>query len=175
MADDAPSPLAHARFLPNGGDRFLGFWLGLSVEGRAGGISSGERGARRIIDAFLCEHGKTVDAVGEEAFFDELRDAAERYWATCIDDSAYGSTLFGMKRLPKDELAGKMANDAAATLAVIVGSRAKSAGAARLPRAMIDGYLGAVPQGQPTLRAALAKRPKVLAEVGHLLDPFAER
>ena len=57
MADDAPSPLAHARFLPNGGDRFLGFWLGLSVEGRAGGISSGERGARRIIDAFLREHG----------------------------------------------------------------------------------------------------------------------
>jgi hypothetical protein len=38
---------------------------------------------------------------------------------------------------------------------------------------MIEGYLGAVPQGQTTLRAALAKRPKVLAKVGHLLDPFA--
>ena len=59
--------------------------------------------------------------------------------------------------------------------AVIVGSGSKAAGAERLPRAMIDGYLGAVPQGQPTLRAALAKRPKVLATVGHLLDPFAER
>lgn len=173
MADDASSPLSRARYLPGGGDRFLGFWLSLGVEGRAGGISSGERGARRIIDGFLREHGKTVDAVGEDAFFDELRDAAERYWATCLDDSAYGSTLFGMKRLPKDELAGKMANDAAATLAVIVGSGSRGAGAERLPRTMIEGYLGAVPQGQTTLRAALAKRPKVLAKVGHLLDPFA--
>ena len=69
MADDATSPLARARFLPNGGDRFLGFWLGLTVEGRAAGISSGERGARRIIDAFLREHGKTIDAVGDETLF----------------------------------------------------------------------------------------------------------
>ena len=106
-----------------------------------------------------------------------LPQNARRRWRRLI------ATTSSRKRLPTYRDDGRArsiqnaryANDAAATLAVIVGSGSKAAGAERLPRAMIDGYLGAVPQGQPTLRAALAKRPKVLATVGHLLDPFAER
>ena len=83
-----------------------------------------------------------------------------------------GGALAAIERILASLAGGRSLS---ATLAVIVGSGSKAAGAERLPRAMIDGYLGAVPQGQPTLRAALAKRPKVLATVGHLLDPFAER
>ncbi len=173
MADDAPTPLARARYMKGGGDRFLGFWLGLAIEGRAAGSAAGDRNARRAIDTFLREHAQVIDAVGEETFLDELRDAAERYWTTCLDDSSYGSSLFGLRRLPKEEIAGKMANEAAAVLTVIVGARSTATGADRLPGTLIAGYLGAVPHGQPTLRAALTRRPATLAEVGHLLDPFA--
>lgn len=173
MADDASSPLARARYLPNGGDRFLGFWLGLAVESRAAGSPAGDRTARRAIDAFLNGNAGVIDEVGEEEFFEALRDAAERYWATCIDDSSYGTSLFGLRRLPKEEIAGKMANDAAAVLTVVVGARSTARGAGRLPATLIAGYLGAVPQGQPALQSALQRRPATLAEVGHLLDPFA--
>ncbi|MFT3888117.1 MAG: hypothetical protein QM713_08155 [Arachnia sp.] len=172
-ANDASDPLSRARYLPGGGDRFLGLWLNLTVEGRAAGKGADGRGARRVIDRFLREHATTIGTVGEDAFFDELRDASERYWTTCLDDTSYGTTMFGLKRLPKDELSGKMANDAASALAVIVNAKSKAQGAERLPRALIDGYLAALPHAHQDLRGALAKRPQTLAVVAHLLDPFA--
>ncbi len=154
-------------------DHFLGFWLSLVIEGRGYGRLSDARRARRTIDAFVADTAPALAEAGPEAYFGALRNAARLYFDTTLTDPAYSSTMFGLKRLSPEELRGKIANEAASALSVIVDSNLETDTARQLPRLWVEGYLEALPDGDPALRGALMKRASAADAVGHLLDPMA--
>lgn len=172
MADDAThTALERARFgrRLGSGDRFVGFWLELSVAGRNAPISNGSKGVAKTVKKLLKDTSAAFDEAGEEAVLAELRDAAQLYWGTCLTDPQYSSTLFGMKRLQDAELRGKLAAEFAATSQVMVESAALTGVAAQLPRLFLDGLLLAVPGLESQVQEALAKKPAVAALVADRL------
>ncbi|AQP48192.1 hypothetical protein BW730_12465 [Tessaracoccus aquimaris] len=158
---------------PGKADHFLGFWLSLVIEGRGYVRASDARRARKTIDAFVADTAPALAEAGPEAYFGELLDAARLYFGTTLTDPAYSSTLFGLKRISNEELHGKIANEAASALQVIIDSNLETDTARRLPQLWVEGYLEAIPNGADELRRALAKRPSAFDAVGHLLDPLA--
>lgn len=156
---------------PGTGDRFLGFWLELVIEGRGYGRLGDARRARKTIVKFVKATAPALAEAGAVAYFGELRDAARLYFDTTLNDPAYASTLFGLKRISNDELLGKIANEAASALAVMVDSNLETDTARQFPRLFVEGYLEALPDGAERLRRALTRRPNAADAVGHLLDP----
>lgn len=168
MSDDARGDLdptlRRARFGKNDdGDRFVGLWLQVMVEGRQSRLSPSLVGARRLLEGFF--RGRAVraaiDAVGDEAVYAQLRDAADTYFQTCITDPTYSSLIWGMSRLDPDQLRAKAAKDAVAALGVIVESRA-SGRAERLPGLLIDGFVEVFGEpGRAALQATATAKPAV--------------
>lgn len=146
-------------------DHFLGFWLALVIEGRGGDA----RRARRTIEKFVRDTTPARMEAGP-AYFDALRDAAALYFETTLDDPAYASTLFGLKRISAEELHGKIANEAAAAIAIMVGSNLETDTARQFPRLWLEGYLLVLPGDRELMRGALTKRPSAADAVAHLLD-----
>lgn len=138
----------------NDGDRFVGLWVELFVSARQQGNA-----VRAVKRFFKGDVARAVDAVGIDAVAAGLRDAARIYFETCLTDPQYSSTLFGMKRLPQEEVTGKMAVETALVLGLL--AHAGLEGPARhLPSALIGGYTDALgPAAEADLRAALETRP----------------
>jgi len=147
-------------------DHFLGFWLALVIEGRG----FDPRRARRTIDRFVKDTAPALAEAGPTAYFDALRDAAALYFETTLNDPGYASTLFGLKRISNDELHGKIANEAAAAISVMVDSNLETNTARQFPRLWLEGYLRVLPGDVELMRAALAKRTSASDAVMHLLD-----
>lgn len=142
------------------GDRFLGFWLGLMVDGRQHRLTPSLTRLRRGIEGFYA--GRDVRAAtaaaGQEAVDAQLRDAAAVYFQTCLTDPNYSSLVWGMNRLQPEQLRAKAARDAAGTLAAIVESRGATGAAAALPGLLVDGFLEVFGEpGRDALRDAVAK------------------
>lgn len=137
------------------GDRFVGLWVELMVAARQ--ASDG----RRIVKSFFRgDVARAVDTAGQQVVADELRDAARLYFASCLTDPQYTSTMFGMKRLPDEEIRGKIANETASALATLAASGTVDGAASALPGALIDGYVDALgPDSEADLRAAAARHP----------------
>ncbi|MDO5735939.1 MAG: hypothetical protein Q4P15_05645, partial [Propionibacteriaceae bacterium] len=100
MNEDSSSSLhpalATARYGRNhDGDRFVGFWLELMVEARQGSLRAVTMRTRRLLTRFWS--GKDVQAalaaVGDGPFNDQLRDAAEVYFVSCLTDPQYSSGM----------------------------------------------------------------------------------
>ncbi|NHB85294.1 hypothetical protein G7085_13430 [Tessaracoccus sp. HDW20] len=146
-------------------DHFLGFWLALVIEGR--GFDA--RRARRTIDKFVKETAPALAEAGPTDYFNAMRDAAILYFETTLNDPGYASTLFGLKRISNEELHGKIANEAAAAISVMVDSNLETNTARQLPRLWLEAYLQVLPGDVQMMRAALAKRRSANEAVGHLL------
>ena len=147
--------LTTARYGPKRrGDLFVGFWVGLMVAAR------NANDARRLVLDFFRGHdvATAVEAAGVDAVGEELRDASRLYFASCLTDPQYGSSLFGMKRMDPTEVRGKIANEAASALGVLADSRALDGPAAVLPEALVGGYVDAM-GGDAELLSALPKHP----------------
>lgn len=168
MTDDDSTPILHpdlevARFGPqHDGDRFVGFWLALVMEGRQHRLRSNVRQTRRILDRFFAtqEVQAAMQSAGEDAVNDQLRQAAAVYFTSCLTDLQYSNTLWRMNRLEPEKLRDKMAGDAADVLAALAGSGGLKGGAVRLPSLLTDGLLDALaPDGAEELGKAIAKNP----------------
>lgn len=156
------------------GDRFVGFWLQLAIEGRNYPLSRDARPARRIVRRFYDKDAKAALAeAGVPAVHAQLVEAAQLYWGTCLKDSQYSSTMFGMKRLDDDHLRAKIADDFAMIGDVLCASGALQGDAAELPRLLLRGLLLAVPDLHGELRISLVRRPSVAPLVSDLLDAAA--
>lgn len=160
MTDDAPvhPDLQRARYAKNGGDRFLGLWVNLLADARQ------HADARRTIVRFFKDRAvaAALGSAGEDAVVAHLRDAARLYFATSLTDPQYTSTLLGLKRLPIEEVHGKAAIEVVDTLMALEASKAIDGPAARLPQALVSGFVEALgPDGVAPLRGALAKKPRL--------------
>lgn len=152
------------------GDRFVGLWLALSVEGRNYPLNRDARSTRRILKRFFGKEAKAaLDEAGLEAVHEELRDAAQLFWGTCLTDPQYSSTLFGMKRLDDAQLKGKIADEYAITAQVMVDSRALTGPAEAMPALLLDGLLLALPGLEDSIASAVVKRPAVAALIADRL------
>ena len=164
MSDEAPLPpaLDRARYGKPGKsrpDKFVGLWVHRLAASRQGAD------ARRVITDFFTSRdvAAAIAESGEEAVGQQLTHAAGAYFATCLRDPQYSSTMLGLKRLPIDEVRGKVANEAVATLATIDDSRSAVGPAAVLPSALIAGYREALGEtGEQPLQGALAKKGRSL-------------
>lgn len=167
MSDDS-GPMLHpdlevARYgRKHDGDRFVGFWLALMVEGRQHRVRSNTRETRRTLDRFYA--GREVEAafesVGPGAIYEQLRQAAAVYFTSCLTDPQYSNTLWRTNRIEPEKLREKMAGDTAATLAALAGSGGLVGWAVQLPILLTDGFLDALaPLGAEELGMAIAKNP----------------
>lgn len=179
MTDEAPRAMHPALELArygkkHNGDRFVGFWLALVIEGRQYGLRSDVRQTRRIVEKFFL--GKDVKAAlgsaGQDALFEELRDAARVYYGSCLVDPQYSSTLWRTNRIEPEKLRNKMARDTAVTLAVLADSGVLKGIARTLPVLLTDGLLrtlaphGADELGRAVARSGSAVRAMEVAEQG---------
>lgn len=149
----------------NDGDRFVGFWLELMVEARHGHLRAVTMRAHRLLNRFWS--GKDVQAalaaVGDDLFNDQLRDAAEIYFASCLTDPQYSSGMWRMNRIEPDKLRDKMARDTANGLALLADSGGLVGRGLRLPELLTDGLLRALaPQGAEELAGAIAQNPSAM-------------
>lgn len=143
-------------------DTFLGFWLALLSDGRQSRFEASRKRTRQTIDRFLAGRAVTEarELLGEDALASELQDAAVLYFHTCLTDSHYATTLFGTKRLERQQVLAKAAAEAAGAVGVIVESGAVAGFAARLPALLVSGFVSATgPDATPMIRAALLKTP----------------
>ncbi len=167
MSDD-PTPMLDphlevARYgKKHDGDRFVGFWLALVIEGRQYRLRPDIRQTRRVIERFFSgrEIQAAVASAGEEAVNDQLRDAAAVYFDSCLTDPQYANTMWRMNRIEPEKLRDKMARDAANALALMADAGVLEGAARRLPALLTDGFLRAVaPHGADELGAAVAGNP----------------
>lgn len=170
MDDGKPAPLHPAlEFARYGGkrdgDRFVGFWLALVIEGRQYGLRSDTRQTRRIIDRFFSGRDMVaaLEAVGVEALYEQLRDAASVYYGSCLVDTQYSSTLWRTNRIEPEKLRGKMARDTAYTLGLLGDSGALVGLARPIPTLLTDGLLRSLaPYGAEELARAVAQNPSAV-------------
>lgn len=142
------------------GDRFVGFWLALVIEGRQYGLRSDVRQTRRIVEKFFrgADVRTALGTAGQDALFEELRDAARVYFESCLVDPQYSSTLWRTNRIEPEKLRGKMARDTAVTLAILCDSGVLTGIATTLPVLLTDGLLRALaPHGADELGRAVAR------------------
>lgn len=166
----ASRELERARYGDNGkADRFLGFWLTMAVEGREARRAEVKR-ARRTIVAFLADTSDAFEEAGPQAYFDELRDAAVRYWGTTQSDPSYSSSLFGLQRLKPEALRAKVVGEASDTVALLIAADVERDTARQLPRLLIEALLVVLPDAKVELRAALSRHPAALEAVGYLTE-----
>lgn len=162
--DDLDPALRRARYgRSDDGDRLIGLWLQIMVVARQRRLSPSLTGARRTIEGFFKGRAvrAAVDAVGETALDEQLRDAAAAYFQSCITDPNYSSLIWGMSRLEPDKLRAKAARDAVAALEVIVDSRA-AGHAEALPPLLVQGFVEVFGEpGHDALRAAAGSKPAV--------------
>ena len=147
------------------GDRFVGFWLALVIEGRQYGLRSDTRQTRRIVERFFKgrEVAAALQTAGLETLYEQLRDAARVYYASCLTDPHYSSTLWRTNRIEPERLRGKMAQDTAHTLALLADSGALTGVAQSLPALLTDGYLRSLaPHGAEELGRAVAQNPSAV-------------
>lgn len=147
------------------GDRFVGFWLALVMEARQGRMRSVDRQARRILTRFWSGHDVQTAraAAGAQAINDQLRDAAQIYFMSCLTDPQYSSTMWRTSRIEPEKLWTKMARDAADTLAMLADSGGLVGDAAQLPTLLTDGFLEALaPHGAGELGDAVAGNPSAV-------------
>src|SRR5690606_23870700 len=141
-------------------DRFLAFWIEILTEGRQSRIQVAGPRVRKAIQRFLrdADVAAARAASGDEAVLAELEDAATLYFATCLTDQQYTSTLFRSKRLEPSQVEAKAATDAASALGGLGDSGALDDFTSRLPAALARGFLAALPAGgDEALRAAIAR------------------
>ncbi|MEZ5088007.1 MAG: DUF6553 family protein [Tessaracoccus sp.] len=142
-------------------DRFLGFWIDLIVVGKQAQSRGTVKRARRAVKDLVSVRPvrAALEGGGEEALADGLRDAAKVYFETCQTDSQYGAILFGTKRMNGTQIMNKAAGETAGAIAVLANSGALEGFATRLPRVLVDGYLGAftAEDAAAALRAAVAR------------------
>ncbi len=146
------------------GDRFVGFWLALVTHARQSGRGDA-RQARRILDRFWAggEVRQALESVGLLAVHEQLRDAAARYYSTCLTDPQYSSTLWRTNRIEPEKLRAKMAKETAATLALLADSHGLTGMSQRLPILLTDGLLRALaPHGAEELGRAVAGDPSAV-------------
>lgn len=153
------------------GDKFVGFWLELAIEARNYPRVRDARAARRVVERFYRGIGAAIEEAGVEALNSELRDASGLYWNSCLTDSQYSSTLFGMKRLSVEELRGKAANEAAELIGLLADTGVLSGPSAGLPGLVVDGFLTAFPEASAELRAAVERRPSAVEAAAAFPDP----
>lgn len=149
----------------NDGDRFVGFWLALVMEGRQKRLRSADRKVCRILDRFWAGHDvqAALATAGVVAFNEQLQDAAAVYFTTCLTDPQYSNTLLRTNRIEPEKLRDKMARDAADTLAVLAESGGLSGHAVQLPALLTDGFLDALaPQGAQELGRAISRNPSAM-------------
>ena len=147
------------------GDRFVGFWLALVIEGRQYGLRSDTRQTRRVIDRFFSgrEVAAALEAVGVETLYEQLRDAARVYYDSCLVDPQYSSTLWRTNRIEPEKLRGKMARDTAHTLGLLADSGALVGLARPLPTLLTDGLMRSLaPYGAEELARAVAQNPSAV-------------
>lgn len=147
------------------GDRFVGFWLALVIEGKQYGLRSDARQTRRIMDRFFSgrEVRAALEAVGVDALHEQLRDAATVYYNSCLTDPHYSSTLWRTNRIEPEKLRNKMARDTATTLALLADSNGLVGVARTLPVLLTDGLLRALaPHGAEELGRAVAQNPSAV-------------
>lgn len=167
MSDDTRAPLDpvlhRARYGPrDDGDRFVGFWLNLVVDGRQQRLTPSLTRVRRAIEQFFAgrEVRSAREALGDDAVNAQLRDAATVYFQTCLTDPNYSAGVWGMNRLQPEQLRVKTAKDAAGTLTAIVESRGATGPAASLPSLLVDGFVQVFGDpGRAALRDAVATKP----------------
>lgn len=139
MPDDVVHPaLTRARYrMPGGGDKFVGLWLEVMVTIR------NDQSPQRIINSFYADPDlrAAVATVGQDLVDDQLRDAARRYFVSCLDDPSYTTGLFGLQRLKPELVLAKMASEVslATTILAELGESA-----AALPRLLAEGYQAAL-------------------------------
>lgn len=147
------------------GDRFVGFWLALVIEGRQYGLRSDTRQTRRIVDRFFSgrEVAAALSTAGAPALHEQLRDAAAIYYNSCLVDPQYSSTLWRTNRIEPEKLRGKMARDTAHTLGILADSGALVGVAQPLPALLTDGFLRSLaPHGAEDLARAVAQNPSAV-------------
>lgn len=138
----------------NDGDRFVGLWVELFVSARQQGNA-----VRAVKRFFKGDVARAVESAGVDDVATALRDAARVYFETCLTDPQYSSTLFGMKRLPQEEVHGKMAVETALLLGLLAHAGLEGP-SETVPGALIGGYADALgPDAVTDLRAALETRP----------------
>ena len=163
MTDRQPlhPDLETARYGPKGdGDRFVGLWLALVMQGRQRGSISTARQTRRILDRFYAgrEVRAAVASLGQPVVDDQLRQAAAVYFHSCLVDPQYSNTLWRMNRIEPTKLRVRMAGDTADTLAIMAASGGLTGAARRLPALLIDGFLDTLaPEGAEELSRAIAR------------------
>lgn len=168
---DQQAPMERARRGPKGNvDRFLAFWLNLLVEGKHphGGAAVQ---ARKVIDRFFADRDLVAarEALGDASLADELRDAAETYFRTCLTDPGYSTTLWRTKRLEPEQVQAKAAKDAAAMISSVVQSNAMTGIGERLPALVAQGFTAVFgPESESALRLAVGKDPAA-AQVAPLI------
>lgn len=147
------------------GDRFVGFWLALMIEGRQYGLRSDTRQTWRVVERFFKgrEVSAAVQTAGRESLYEQLRDAAKVYYDSCLTDPQYSSTLWRNNRIEPEKLRGKMARDTAHTLGLLADSGALAGMAQRLPSLLTDGFLRSLaPHGTEELGRAVAQNPSAV-------------
>ncbi len=165
MDDNEPASLDPALELArygkkHDGDRFVGFWLALVIEGRQYGLRSDTRATRRIVQRFFSgrDVAAALDTAGALAVHEQLRDAASVYYNSCLIDPQYSSTLWRTNRIEPERLRGKMARDTANTLGLLADSGVLVGGAKQLPTLLTDGLLRSLaPHGAEELSRAVAQ------------------
>ncbi len=146
-----------ARRGPKGNvDRFLAFWIDIITQGRQSHIEAVGGRVRKSVTKFVRDVAPSAVAVGEDTVVAELQDAARIYFATCLTDSQYTSTLFGTKRLETDQVRRKAAADAAAALGALADAGTFDGLGQRLPGALARGFVDAMPESEQSLRDAVA-------------------
>lgn len=170
MSDD-PNPRLHpdleaARYGPKrDGDRFVGLWLNLAIEARHERLRPVSVRTRRLLERFWSgrEVQAALAAVGTRAFNEQLRDAAEVYFTSCLTDPQYSSTMWRMNRIEPDKLRDRMARDTANMMALLADSGALTGEASQLPALLTDGLLRVLaPHGAEELAAAVARNPSAV-------------
>ncbi len=168
---DEPSQMPHpdmelARYgRKHDGDRFVGFWLALVIEGRQYGLRSDTRQTRRIVDRFFAgrEVAAALETVGAETLYEQLREAASVYYVSCLTDPQYSSTLWRTNRIEPERLRIKMARDTANALALLADSGVLVGMARPLPTLLTDGLLKSLaPHGAEELGSAVAQIPSAV-------------
>lgn len=154
-------PMELARRGPKGNiDRFLALWLNLLVDGKQAGLGTSVAQVRRAVDHFFGDKQLQAAraAAGDDALADELRNAAEVYFQTCLTDPQYSTTLFRTKRLEADQLEAKAAKDAATIIGALAEAKALDGFAARLPGLVAQGFTGAFgAEAEAALRVAVGR------------------
>ncbi len=99
-------------------DLLMGFWLTLLYHGRNSHNSLGRRRALQEANRFWHASGfqPVLYRAGETAgtlVYEQLLDAAQKYYRTCREDPYFGSRFFRLVRLTPEQIAEKAAAETA--------------------------------------------------------------